>query len=35
MQEVKPPKYESWGRYKEFLPGNIERFCYYWRNGWN
>jgi glyoxylase-like metal-dependent hydrolase (beta-lactamase superfamily II) len=35
MQEVKLPKYESWGRYKEFLPGNIERFCFYWRNGWN
>jgi glyoxylase-like metal-dependent hydrolase (beta-lactamase superfamily II) len=34
MQEVKLPKYESWGRYKEFLPGNVERFCYYWRNGW-
>ena len=35
MQEVKLPKYESWGRYKEFLPGNVERFCFYWRNGWN
>lgn len=35
MQEIKLPKYESWGRYKEFLPGNIERFCYYYRNGWN
>jgi hypothetical protein len=28
------PKYEQWGRYQEFLPGNIERFCFYWRNGW-
>ena len=18
----------------EFLPGNIERMCFYWRNGW-
>ena len=35
MQEVKLPKYEGWGRYKEFLPGNVERFCFYWRNGWN
>lgn len=35
MQEVKLPKYESWGRYQDFLPANIERFCFYWRNGWN
>lgn len=34
MQEIKLPKYEQWGRYQEFLPGNIERFCFYWRNGW-
>lgn len=34
MKEVKLPKYESWPRYNEFLPGNIERMCYYWRNGW-
>ncbi|HWP34697.1 MAG TPA: MBL fold metallo-hydrolase, partial [Thermodesulfobacteriota bacterium] len=34
MQEVRLPKYESWGRYAEFLPGNVERLCYYWRNGW-
>jgi glyoxylase-like metal-dependent hydrolase (beta-lactamase superfamily II) len=34
QQEVKLPKYEKWGRYQEFLPGNIERFCFYWRNGW-
>jgi len=34
MAEVKLPKYEQWGRYKEFLPGNIERMCFYWRNGW-
>ena len=34
MKEVKLPKYEQWGRYNEFLPGNIERMCYYWRNGW-
>jgi glyoxylase-like metal-dependent hydrolase (beta-lactamase superfamily II) len=34
MTEVKLPKYEQWGRYREFLPGNIERMCFYWRNGW-
>ncbi len=34
MKEVKLPKYAQWGRYNEFLPGNIERMCFYWRNGW-
>ena len=34
MKEVKLPKYESWGRYNEFLPGNVERLCFYWRVGW-
>ncbi len=34
MKEIKLPKYEKWGRYNEFLPGNIERMCFYWRNGW-
>jgi glyoxylase-like metal-dependent hydrolase (beta-lactamase superfamily II) len=34
MKEVKLPKYEQWGRYNEFLPGNVERLCFYWRNGW-
>jgi hypothetical protein len=34
MNEIKLPKYEQWGRYNEFLPGNIERMCLYWRNGW-
>ena len=34
MKEVKLPKYEQWGRYNEFLPGNIERLCFYWRIGW-
>ena len=33
MKEVKLPKYESWGRYAEFLPMNVERMCLYWRNG--
>jgi glyoxylase-like metal-dependent hydrolase (beta-lactamase superfamily II) len=34
MKEVKLPRYEQWGRYNEFLPGNIERLCFYWRIGW-
>jgi len=34
MKEVKLPKYESWPRYQAFLPMNVERMCFYWRNGW-
>jgi len=34
MKEVKLPRYESWTRYAEFLPMNVERLCLYWRNGW-
>jgi len=34
MKEVKLPKYEQWGRYNEFLAGNVERLCFYWRIGW-
>jgi len=34
MREVQLPKYESWFRYAEFFPTNVERFCLYWRNGW-
>lgn len=34
MKETKLPKYESWGRYNEFLPMNVERLCLYWWNGW-
>ena len=33
MREVKLPKYQSWGNYETFLPGNVERFCGYWRVG--
>lgn len=33
MAEIKMPKYSSWAR-QEFLPGNIERMCYFFRNGW-
>jgi len=34
MQEIKLPKYEKWGNYAQFLPGNIERFCSYWVRGY-
>ncbi len=28
MKELKLPKYEKWGNYAVFLPGNVERMCY-------
>ena len=34
MKEIKLPKYEKWGGYEAFLPGNIERFCEYWGRGY-
>jgi glyoxylase-like metal-dependent hydrolase (beta-lactamase superfamily II) len=34
MQEIKLPKYEKWGGYAQFLPGNIDRFCSYWAGGY-
>jgi glyoxylase-like metal-dependent hydrolase (beta-lactamase superfamily II) len=34
MKEVKLPKYEKWGNYDAYLPGNIERFCEYWGRGY-
>ena len=33
MRAVKLPKYEGWGAYGLFLPGNVERFCEYWGRG--
>ena len=33
MKEIKMPKYSLWER-QQFLPGNIERMCYFFRNGW-
>ncbi len=30
MKEIKLPKYEKWANYEQFLPGNIERYCYWW-----
>jgi glyoxylase-like metal-dependent hydrolase (beta-lactamase superfamily II) len=34
IKEIKLPKYESWGNYAAFLPGNIERFCEFWGRGY-
>lgn len=34
MKEIRLPKYEKWGAYDQFLPGNIERFCSYWAGGY-
>jgi glyoxylase-like metal-dependent hydrolase (beta-lactamase superfamily II) len=34
MKEIKLPKYEKWGSYEQYLPGNIERFCEYWGRGY-
>lgn len=34
MKEIRLPKYEKWGGYDQFLPGNIERFCSYWGSGY-
>ena len=34
MKEIKLPKYEKWNNYENGLPMNIERFCYWWSNGY-
>ena len=34
VQEIKLPKYEKWGDYARYLPGNVERFCEYWARGY-
>jgi glyoxylase-like metal-dependent hydrolase (beta-lactamase superfamily II) len=34
IKEVKMPKYEKWGNYEQFLPGNVERFCEFWGRGY-
>lgn len=34
MKEIKLPKYEKWGNYERFLPGNVQRFCEYWGRGY-
>lgn len=33
-QKISLPKYESWGRYKEWLPLNAERLFWHFRLGW-
>ena len=30
MKEIKLPKYEKWANYEQYLPGNIQRYCYWW-----
>src|SRR5712671_2458043 len=30
MKEVRLPKYEKWSNYEQYLPGNIQRYCYWW-----
>jgi glyoxylase-like metal-dependent hydrolase (beta-lactamase superfamily II) len=30
MKEIKLPKYEKWFQYEQWLPGNIERYCYWY-----
>lgn len=27
IREIKLPRYERWGNYETYLPGNVERFC--------
>ena len=34
MKELKVPKYEKWGNYEQYLPGNVERFCSFWARGY-
>ena len=34
MKEIKLQKYEKWANYDAFLPGNVERFCYWWGRGY-
>jgi glyoxylase-like metal-dependent hydrolase (beta-lactamase superfamily II) len=34
IREVKLPRYEKWGSYEQYLPGNVERFCEFWGRGY-
>ena len=34
MKEIRLPQYAAWANYEQFLPGNIERYCYYWGRGY-
>ena len=33
MSEITMPKYANWAR-QGLLPANIDRICYFFRNGW-
>ena len=32
MRELKMPKYATWLSYEQWLAGNVERYCTYWRD---
>jgi glyoxylase-like metal-dependent hydrolase (beta-lactamase superfamily II) len=32
IRELKMPKYATWMSYEQFLAGNVERYCTYWRD---
>ncbi|HVG52133.1 MAG TPA: MBL fold metallo-hydrolase [Xanthobacteraceae bacterium] len=34
QKEIKLPKYEKWSNYELYLPMNIERYCYWWSQGY-
>ncbi len=34
MREVRLPKYENWGSYKDYFALNVQRFCEYWGRGY-
>jgi glyoxylase-like metal-dependent hydrolase (beta-lactamase superfamily II) len=34
QKELKMAKYEKWGSYEQYLPMNIERYCYWWSQGY-
>ncbi len=33
LRETRLGRYAGWGSYEQFLPGNVERFCYFLNNG--
>jgi hypothetical protein len=32
IREVKMPKYVTWNNYEQWLAGNVERYCVFWRD---
>jgi hypothetical protein len=32
IREVKMPKYVTWTNYEQWLAGNVERYCVFWRD---